>query len=69
MVDDYAKLPQLICALPTVPQNDKDEVALDCLAEIMGGSNTSILYQNLVKTQKALNASAYHPTDELSGKI
>lgn len=67
MVDDYAKLPQLICALPTVPQNDKDEVALDCLAEIIGGSNTSILYQNLVKTQKALNASAYHPTDELSG--
>ena len=67
MVDDYAKLPQLICAMPTVPQYDKDEVALDCLAEIIGGSNTSILYQNLVKTQKALNASSYHPTDELAG--
>ena len=67
MVDDYAKLPQLICAMPTVPQYDKDEVALDCLAEIIGGSNTSILYQNLVKTQKALSASSYHPTDELAG--
>ena len=67
MVDDYAKLPQLICAMPTVPQYDKDEVALDCLAEIIGGSNTSILYQKLVKTQKALSASSYHPTDELAG--
>lgn len=67
MVDDYAKIPQLVCALPTVPQYDKDEVALDCLAEIIGGSNTSILYQNLVKTQKALSASSYHPTDELAG--
>ena len=67
MVDDYAKIPQLVCAMPTVPQYDKDEVALDCLAEIIGGSNTSILYQNLVKTQKALSASSYHPTDELAG--
>lgn len=67
MVDDYAKLPQLICAMPTVPQYHKDEVALDCLAEIIGGSNTSILYQKLVKTQKALSASSYHPTDELAG--
>jgi zinc protease len=67
MVDDYAKLPQLICAMPTVSQYNKDEVALDCLAEIIGGSNTSILYQKLVKTQKALSASSYHPTDELAG--
>ncbi len=67
MVDGYAKLPMLVCALPTVPQFDKDETALDCLAEIIGGDNSSILYQKLVKTQKALSANAFHSTDELAG--
>lgn len=67
MVDGYAKLPMLVCALPTVPQFDKDEIALDCLAEILGGDNSSILYQKLVKTQKALSANASHSTDELAG--
>jgi zinc protease len=67
MMDGYAKLPMLSIALPTVPAYSKDEAALDCLADIIGGDNTSILYQRLVKTQKALNANASHPTDELAG--
>lgn len=69
MNDNYAKLPMLVCAMPTVPAYDKDEAALDCLAEILGGDNTSILYQRLVKTQKALSANASHPTDELGGSF
>jgi zinc protease len=67
MTDNYAKLPRLVAALPTVPANHPDEMALDCLAQILGGDNNSILYQNLVKTQKALNAFAGHPTQELAG--
>jgi len=67
MNDNYAKLPMLVCAMPSVPAYDKDEAALDCLADILGGDNTSILYKRLVKSQKALNASASHPTDELAG--
>ncbi len=69
MTDQYAKLPMLVCALPGVPSKHKDEVALDCLAAILGGDNNSILYQRLVKTQKALNASASNPTDELAGSF
>lgn len=69
MTDQYAKLPMLVCALPGVPSKHKDEVALDCLAAIIGGDNNSILYQRLVKTQKALNASASNPTDELAGSF
>jgi zinc protease len=67
MVDNYAKSPMLVCALPGVPAYHSDEAALDCLAEIIGGDNNSILYKRLVKTQKAVNASASNPTDELSG--
>lgn len=67
MTDQYAKLPMLVCAIPTVPNYHKDEAALDCLAEILGGGNTSRLFQALTKKQLALNASASHPTGELSG--
>ncbi len=67
MVDQYAKIPMLVTAVPGVPAFDKDEVALDCLAKILGGDNNSILYQRLVKTQKALKASASNETDELAG--
>lgn len=67
MVDNYAKLPMLVCALPSVPAYHKDEAALDCLAQILGGDNNSILYQKLVKTQKALNAGTSNGTDELAG--
>ncbi len=33
--------------------------ALTCLAQILGGGNTSILYQQLVKPQLALQANVY----------
>ncbi|KXK41448.1 MAG: peptidase M16 domain-containing protein [Bacteroidetes bacterium OLB11] len=69
MVDQYAKLPILVCAMPTVPSFDQDEIALDCLAEIIGGDKNSILYQNLVKTQKAISVSCYNTTSELAGNF
>ncbi|MCB0645050.1 MAG: insulinase family protein [Saprospiraceae bacterium] len=69
MVDNYAKLPMLVCAMPSVPRYDKDEGALDCLAQIIGGDNNSILYQKLVKTQKALNVRVSNGTDELAGNF
>jgi len=69
MVDQYAKLPQIVCAIPTVPAYHADEPALDCLAEILGGDNNSLLYQHLVKNQRAQNANAGNYTDELSGAL
>ncbi|MBP6456199.1 MAG: insulinase family protein [Chitinophagaceae bacterium] len=67
MMDNYAKLPMLSISLPSVPRYHNDEAALDCLAQILGGGKSSYMYQKLVKTQKALSASANHPTDELAG--
>lgn len=69
MMDNYAKVPMLRMVFPTVPQYSKDEPALDCLAEILGQGNNSILYKNLVKTQKAVNVSMFNSTTELSGEF
>ncbi|MEO8823533.1 MAG: pitrilysin family protein [Ginsengibacter sp.] len=66
-IDNYAKLPMLRITYPTVPDFDKDMPALECLAEILGQGKTSFLYQNLVRNQKALRASASSDLDELAG--
>ncbi len=67
LVDNYARLPQLSITFPTVPAYDADEPALDCLAEVIGQGKNSILYQELVKNQKALNAAAFGNNSELGG--
>ena len=53
-VDNYARMPLMRKIFPTVPNFHKDMVALDCLAEILGQGNNSVLYQQLVKKQLAL---------------
>jgi len=69
MVDNYAKNPMLRIIYPAAPRFDKDEPALDCLAAIIGDGKTSLLYKNLVKTQKVVNAAAYNVTYELAGEF
>ncbi len=66
-VDNYAKLPLLTITYPTVPNYNADMAPLACLAQVLGQGRTSALYQNLVKPQKALQASAYSSLDELAG--
>ncbi|MDF7812452.1 pitrilysin family protein [Hymenobacter sp. YC55] len=67
--EDNVRFPMLQMVFPTVPQYHPDEVAIDALAEIIGGGKTSLLYKNLIKTQKAVQAQAYHPTTELAGEF
>lgn len=69
MMDNYAKLPMLRIVYPTVPNYNKDEAALDCLAEIMGQGKNSIFYKNFIKSRKAVAANVYHPCSELSGEF
>jgi zinc protease len=66
-VDNYARVPMLVKTYPTVANYDKDMAPLACLAQILGQGKTSILYQDLVKSQKALQASASSRLSELSG--
>jgi zinc protease len=65
--DNYAKLPLLQITYPTVPDFSEDMAPLECLAQVLGQGKTSFLYQNLIKNQKALRASAYSSLDELAG--
>lgn len=67
--DNYAKLPLLNITFPGVPTLHKDEAALDILSGIIGRGNNSILYKNLVKTRKAMQAAMMNSTSELAGEI
>lgn len=67
--EDNIRFPMLQISYPTVPNFHPDEVPLDLLAEILGKDKTSILYKNLTKPQKAVQASASHPCTELAGQF
>lgn len=68
-VDNYAQLPLLTVTYPTVPNYHPDMAALACLAQVLGQGKNSVLYQQLVKKQTALQASAFSRLDELAGEM
>lgn len=68
-VDNYAKLPMLNIAYPAVPDIHQDKAALACLAQVIGQGRNSILFQQLVKKQQALQASAFSNPSELAGEF
>lgn len=68
-VDNYAKLPMLSVAYPTVPDFHKDIPALAALNQVLGQGRNSVLYQQLTKKQLALQASSFNFNSELSGEM
>src|SRR5207237_7595105 len=67
--DNYARLPLLAIVYPTVPNYHKDMAALQCLAQVLGQGKNSVLYQQLVKKQLALQANASSQLSELAGEF
>jgi zinc protease len=67
--DNYARLPLLAVVYPTVPNYHRDMAALQCLAQVLGQGRNSILYQQMVKKQLALQASGFSRMDELAGEF
>lgn len=67
--DNYARVPMMRKVFPSVPNFDDDMAPLDCLAQILGQGNNSVFYQELVKKQLALSATANHSNSELSGEF
>jgi zinc protease len=67
--DNYAKLPLLAVVYPTVPNYHPDMGALACLAQVLGQGRNSVLYQQLVKKQLALQASSSSQLSELAGEF
>jgi len=67
--DNYARLPIITKVFPTIANYDQDMGALSCLGQILGQGKNSILYQQMVKPQKALSASAFPRFNELAGEF
>ncbi|MDG3089037.1 pitrilysin family protein [Vibrio hannami] len=65
-LEDRIRQPMVMIGWPTGYRGDDDQTALDTLAEVLGGGKNSILYQELVKTEKAIDAGAFHQCSELS---
>ncbi len=68
-VDSNIRFPLLLFTYPTVARYHEDEAALDCLSEILGSGKSSYFYKKFVLTQKAIQASTFHPTSELAGEF
>jgi zinc protease len=66
---DKTYFPLNLRVYPTVPQYHRDEAALDLLGLMMGNGNNSVFYKNFVKSKEAVQANAYHNSDELSGEF
>lgn len=65
-MEDNVSLPLMYMSFPTVHANHPDEAPLDVLMSILGSGKTSLLYKNMVKNGKAVQAQAGHGCGELS---
>jgi zinc protease len=59
-MEDNVHLPGLFISMPTVRVYHEDEPALDVAAKILGQGQASLLYQRLVQTGRAVQASVSH---------
>ncbi len=67
--DNYARLPLLAVVYASVPNYHKDIAPLACLAQVLGQGKNSVLYQQMVKNQLALQANANNQLSELAGEF
>ncbi len=65
-LEDNVSLPLMFMSFPTVRAFHPDEAPLDVLMSILGDGKTSLLYKNLVKSGKSVQAQAGHGCRELS---
>lgn len=66
---DNIVVPLMYSVYPSVPNYHADEAPLDILASILGDGNNSIMYKNLVKSEKALQVNAFNICSELAGEF
>jgi zinc protease len=66
---DNIVLPMTYMVFPSVPEYHPDEPALEILGTVLGQGNNSVLYQQLVKTEKVFQAFSFNLTSELAGEF
>lgn len=65
-IEDKIQQPMLLMSWPTQYPDAKSTLPLNMLASVLGQGRNSLLYQQLVKTGKVLNARAYQNCGELA---
>jgi len=65
-LEDNIHLPAVALLIPTVYYYHEDEAPLDAAAKILGQGKTSLLYQRLVESGRAVSAYASHSCRELA---
>ncbi len=65
-LQDRIRQPMVMIGWPTTYRGEKNQASLDILASILGSGKNSILYQKLIKTEKAIDAGAFHQCAELA---
>ncbi len=68
--DNFARLPELTMAWPSVPSYDEDSYALEVLANYLSEGKNAPFYQELVAKQKLTpKVEMYNYTSELAGQF
>ncbi|RTZ13532.1 insulinase family protein [Vibrio aquaticus] len=65
-LEDRIQQPMLMIGWPTQYNGSEQQASLNALANVLGNGANSLLYQKLVKTQKAVDAGAFQDCAELS---
>lgn len=65
-LQDRIQQPMVVVGWPTTYRGEETQVSLDALANVLGSGANSLLYQKLVKTQKAVDAGAFQDCAELA---
>ncbi len=66
-LEDRIRQPMVVIGWPTSSYRGADnQAALEAMADAIGGGTNGLLYQKLVKTQKALDAGAFNDCNELA---
>ncbi|MCW8334409.1 M16 family metallopeptidase [Vibrio paucivorans] len=65
-LEDRIQQPMVLVGWPTTYRGQEQQASIDALANVLGNGANSMLYQNLVKTQKAVDAGAFQDCAELA---
>ena len=65
-LQDRIQQPMVVVGWPTTYRGEETQASLDALANVLGSGANSLLYQKLVKTQKAVDAGAFQDCAELA---
>lgn len=65
-LEDNIRQPMVLVGWPTTYRGEEIQATLNALSNVLGKGTNSYLYQNLVKTQKAVSAGSFHDCGELA---